>query len=375
MFNTEFEYTNIDRIIAVINLKYSSLDINKDFIIEMTGEALNNIGIRSFGEERVFFGEVKNHRLTYPSGTKNIIQIARNFNHPEYHYKQPCQNGRAYSTLVEDTGTLEKALEECPVEIQEIKDLLCPAAILETMVEQKPEQKDSCINKYMNSNTCCHPIVDCQGKIIGDHEVAYYRPYFDLLYDYHLWTNSSYYKQNYTPVRLATHSMFNSFVCKEKDYDNIYRSSKDEYSIKHPYLIFSFKEGSIAMSYLAPKTDEKGYPMIPDVQPYLDAITSYIVLQHTMDKFIAGKVKESVINRLDRDYQWNLSVAHTYKRKHKSIDELKNFTDSNNYMLPRNNQYNNFFGNFAHAENRRWLNPQRNNYVTPFISTWRPTGR
>src|SRR5690606_31670219 len=110
-------------------------------------------------EEAVAFSEVSNYQTTLPNGLHSIIQIARN-NH--------------WTKNTSDCCTVEKVLEESG--------------------EEATPGCTSC-GGYANMVP-----VDCNGHIIGDYEIAYYRPYFDLQWEYSGWMKSSYYNCHYSPV-------------------------------------------------------------------------------------------------------------------------------------------------------------------------------
>lgn len=377
MNNTELQYTSIDRITALFGMKFKSLEVPKNNIIEFTGEALNYIGLKAWHEERVAFLTVQNHTAKIPKGMKYIVQVAYKNSIQNYHYNKPCQNGRAYMSIsgMSNTQALDSYSNEIyNKECQELKDLLCPATIIESMQENMTvEEKKTCYNKYANSKTCCHPILDCNGKIISDYEVAYYRPYFDLLYRYHLWGNSSYYKQHFTPVRLAQSTFFNTLVCKENNYNELYSPGCPEYSIRYPYLNFSFEKGIVAISYLHPLTDERGYPMIPDVQEYIDCIVNYIAFQKVRDDFINQKSTKVILDKLEYDYEWSLAVAHSRRKNLRGLDAHNQFTQQQQYIMPRRTYFNNFFGSFSDKESRKWLNPTSNNYATAISPSYGST--
>src|SRR5690606_13552306 len=100
------------------------------------------------------------------------------------------------------------------------------------------QDKDACVAKNIieevvteEDSKVRYPVLtDCQGNLLGDYQVAYYRPFFDLKWEFQPWVGSTYYRTRFTPVRLADNTLFNTVVCKEKDMQ-IYQSIHDEYNI------------------------------------------------------------------------------------------------------------------------------------------------
>ena len=149
------QYTTLDRIIAKLYRDLGLEEISETDIVEWSAEALEAIGAITLYEEAVAFIEIENHQADLPNGLHSIIQVARN-----------------------NLWTKKEKQE------------LCPANIILDCTTQEMENIDSdstpcgCGDTGMSYQDFIP--LDCEGKIIGDYEVAYYRPYFDLQYEYHL---------------------------------------------------------------------------------------------------------------------------------------------------------------------------------------------
>lgn len=314
--SARYSYIPIDRIFSkLIRDLGEGFIIEKD-VIEWTGEALEFIqAVKSF-EEAVAYIEVENYQCKLPAGTHSIIQIARNNN---------------WTKQVSD---------------------LCPQLVSSevTVTEDAP----------------AIPVaLDCNGQPINDYELAYYRPYFDLKYEYGAWCGCGYYRRNYTPVRLATSTFFNTIVCRERDYDSIYQGVKDEYTVINKEILrFSFKEGSVAVALLRQVLDpETGYPMIPDNISYTTAITKYITLKIFEKHFYNGREgSQAKMQKAEQDWQWYCKQASNVDMMPYGIDEHQNLLDQRSYILPRQNQYFSFFGNLANPEGRKFNDPDHRNW-------------
>lgn len=311
----KFQYVTVDNILAKYNRDFRNLDISESDAIEWIGEALGFMKIASASEEAIAFLEVKNYQAALPNGLHYVIQIARN-------------------TLYE------------PQEPN-----VCPSDVVEAMTETTTEECQDCL-----------VTVDCKGQIIGDHEVAYYRPYFDLQGEYYGWKNSAYYKEEWEVVRLSNHSFFNTLVCQDPSDSEIYRNKDiyEEYTIVADELRFSFKDGYVAVAYLRQRVDPAtGYPMIPDDEYARNAITY----------FLAWKMKqrEAYMHRagarelaLDAERQWN-SYIKKFKNKAKmpsGLDQYQNLAEQSRYLIPRHNRYYGFFGKLGKLENRPFNHPE-----------------
>lgn len=316
-------YVSADRIIAKLYRDLGLEDINEGDIIEQIGEALEAIGTITLYEEAVAFVEVENYQASLPNGLHSIIQIARNNKW-----------------------------------VKENKESLCPANILLDCSHEEMENINSpntpcgCNNESINPKEGVP--LDCDGKILGEYEVAYYRPYFDLQYEYHLWGNSHYYKEHYTPIRLANHTFFNTIVCPEDQ--NMYHGVTDEYTISGDKIRTSFKEGSIAISYYRQKVDEEnGYPMIPDEYSVITAITSYITMKYMARLWYMGREGYGdKYQKAEQDWQWYCKQAGNKALMPHGVDEFQNLTESRNQLIPARNRYYGFFGKLGRQDNTRF---------------------
>lgn len=318
MSSGTMQYTTVDRIFNKID-RDLGFKINEGDAIEWTGEALDAIGAVRQYEEAVCFVEVANHQIVLPAGFHSIIQIARN---------------------------------NCFVK-GEIDTMCTPLSVAPVVPSDNP-----LVEK------CNIPIViDCNGQPLQDYELAYYRPFFDLRYEYSNWIGSTPYKNCFTPVALSTHTFFNSLVCREAD-SALYSTSKDEYTIILGKMVrFSFEKGQVALSYLRQVLDEEtGYPMIPDNYSFVTAIVKYITYKISERNFYNNRQgSESRVQKAESDWQWYCKQAGAYAMMLKGIDEHENNMKQRNYLIPQHNRYSGFFGNLAQAEDRTGLHGTSHN--------------
>ena len=347
------QYVGMSRILNKLDRDFKNHNLGESDVIEWAGEALEKIGCVQNMEEAVAFLEVKNHKALIPRGANYLIQIARNNSWCPEWTASNCQDD----------------------------NILCPAQIaLQTTVEEDV------------ASNCAPVCLDCDGSPIGD--VAYYRPYFDLKFEYYGWRNSQYYIDHYSPVQLAQHTFFSSLVCKEthqvtgnQSYSNTgsssgewssssyvdnpnygyqgghngpYHNLVDEYKVSAPHLIFSFERGSVAVAYLKTKLDaETGYPLVPEMPQVQEAIIQYIRFKYVEDMYF------STDNTPKNKYDAAMSNWHYYCRQAKNklmtitgMDGHASIGHTNQYLMPRDSFFS-FFGNLGTKEYRWWNNNNR----------------
>lgn len=324
----KFQFIKIDSILSKFHRDFRGLNLSEADAIDWIGEALGFMKIVSASQENVAFLEVKNYQAPIPNGLHYIIQIARNTQ-----WEQP-----------EDTST-------------------CTIDTLESLAEEEVSASaGSCTKAKM-------ALLNCRGELVDENaEVAYYRPFFDLQYEYLQWANSKTRAMKFVPVRLANHSFFDTLVCKESGMEGLYKDNNDreEYTIVQDYLRFNFESGFIAVSYVGQMLDgDTGYPMIPDDESAKAAITYYLGWKTKEQE--CWNHKEGACQLAEKAEQKWLKYVGQFKSKAKmptGVDQYQNLMDQSSYLIPRRNRYYGFFGKLGTAEDRRFNDPNRTTRFT-----------
>lgn len=304
-------YTSVESVLAKIMRDYPG-EVNEADVIEMIAEVLETVQAKLDYDEAVAFVEVKNYKCEAPAGMLNVVQIARNICY-ESDPLTTCPATTTAALTVEETGYTPVAL-------------------------------------------------DCDGSPINGYDIAYYRPYYDLIYEYEGWSRSGLYYNCYNPVRLSNNTFFSSVVCTEtrEDLKQLYINTRDEYTFQDPYFVFNFKEGFVAISYLRSKLDDRGYPMIPDNRETRDAILNYVRFKNATKKYDMNP--ESPQLRMykaetENDWQWYCQQAKNRNRLPASLDDHQDILEQRSYLLPRQHRYYGFFGRLNTQEGRNWNRP------------------
>ncbi len=298
-------YTTVDRVFARLS-RYMDIT-NEVGIIEDIGDALDHMSVVQQYVETVEFALVENFTCQVPKHCNSIIQIARNNKYiPSVNESciKPCD-------AVTSLGTQGNTGPSIPVALDE------------------------------------------NGEPLHEYELAYYRPFFDLQYEYLGWAHSSLYKENFTPVNLKTHSFFNEFVCKDEL--SIYKPGcNDEYNIiEGKTLKFSFEKGQIAIAFNRQKFDSNGYPMIPDDVSFISAIVNYVLKEKFSQEYYAGRQGAAdKMNKAELDWTWYCGQAQNKVMMLHGEDEHENFRKQRGYLLPPKNRFMGFFGKLSRQENR-----------------------
>lgn len=91
---------------------------------------------------------------------------------------------------------------------------------------------------------------------------------------------------------------------------------RPSYWIKPGWIVFNKKSGFVKLSYKAIATDERGYPLIPDMASYQEAIYWYVMMKLSFPKFLkgslGGKVRYNQNTYFYIQQQWNFYRNQAY---------------------------------------------------------------
>lgn len=289
-----------------MNRDLKGTPLNESDVIEWIGEALDFLKVPQILVEDVALLKVKDYHVDMPSNLHMITQIA--VKNEKKFKKEDCELKTEITvpdSVTSDFLNLEEVQEFCPETIQAL----------------------------------------------------------NLDWTYTVWTSSKYYRNNYTPVRLNSHTFFNTLVCKEKD-RTLYDSCSNEYTIigdVHKKLRFNFIEGDIAISYLKNSVDkETGYPLIPENISYITAITYYIKWKLAEMYDWAGREGWSTkAEKAEERWLKYCKQAKNSEKMPKTLDEYQNLLEQSHYLIPDHRKYYGFFGNLNKREDRNFQNQTR----------------
>lgn len=341
--SNNFKYTTIDRVLSKFHRDLRGTTINEGDAIEWIGEAMEYLKIPSMQEEAVAFLEVTDHQVDVPDGLTHILQISKK----RHWTKETCTPG---NIVKESCG--------CGCNTPSPSPCNCSSTSVNPV---------SCNCNPNKERPCGSPLIltDCMGRIINwdIDELGYYRPRFDLQWEFQPWDTCRFHRLEWENVKLASNTMFPSVLCKEGD-DTPYRTGSGcgtfrnncnggnhwEYSVVgtyHKCLRFNFNEGYIALAYLRSAIDkETGYPLIPEVQQLITAITYYI--EWKIAEWYNWNGREGYQNIVqDKERLWlkYARQAINYMKMPKSLDEYQNLLEQSVRLLPDMYKYNRYFGN------------------------------
>jgi hypothetical protein len=83
----------------------------------------------------------------------------------------------------------------------------------------------------------------------------------------------------------------------------------NSFYVRDGVLVTDIREGVIVLEYRAVKTDKEGYPMIPDLQSYREAVTKYCQMKMDHKDWRKGRIKDAIYSESKRDWDWYCGQA------------------------------------------------------------------
>ena len=121
------------------------------------------------------------------------------------------------------------------------------------------------------------------------------------------------------------------------------KHEKPEYFVKPGWIVTNRKHGFVKLAYKAIATDERGYPLIPDLTFYQEAIYWYVVMKLSFPKFLSGKLDGKGVRGFQRaqntyfyiQQQWNFYRNQAYaEAMMPTADDMQNIKNDWNKLIP-----------------------------------------
>lgn len=118
------------------------------------------------------------------------------------------------------------------------------------------------------------------------------------------------------------------------------KHNRPEYFIKPGWLVTNKNKGFIKLSYKSIAVDERGYPLIPDLTSYQEAIYWYVTMKLCFPKFMSGKLGGRGVNNAGNVYfytqqQWNFYRNQAYaEAMMPTADDMENIKNDWNKLVP-----------------------------------------
>lgn len=129
----------------------------------------------------------------------------------------------------------------------------------------------------------------------------------------------------------------------------INNQNRPEYFIKPGWLVTNKNKGFIKLAYKAIAVDERGYPLIPDLTSYQEAIYWYVVMKLSFSKWMKGTLGGKGVNAGQNMYtyiqqQWNFYRNQAYaEAMMPTADDMRGIQNEWNRLVPEFESGDTFF--------------------------------
>lgn len=128
-----------------------------------------------------------------------------------------------------------------------------------------------------------------------------------------------------------------------------HKANELTYFIKPGWIVTNRKSGFLKISYKTIATDERGYPLVPDLSSYQEAVYWYVVMKLSFPKYLAGKLGGKGVNSAQNTFfyiqqQWNFYRNQAYAEcMMPTAGDMESIKNDWNKLLPEFNDEDTFF--------------------------------
>ena len=112
-----------------------------------------------------------------------------------------------------------------------------------------------------------------------------------------------------------------------------YSTSLKKYSLNDNYIFTATEDTTLELAYKAIKVDDRGFPMVPDLERVIKAITAKIVYRVDHILWRKGKIKREIYEESKTEWLWYVGSANTAIRM-MSVDKRDSWTKAATRLLP-----------------------------------------
>lgn len=121
------------------------------------------------------------------------------------------------------------------------------------------------------------------------------------------------------------------------------------FKIQGGYIFFSSNTDNIVMSYKAIPVDSDGFPLIPDNNNFIRALTAYIKKEYFTILFDMSRISQQVLYQAQQDYAFAVGACETDMLK-LDLSRAESFSNSFRMLMVRTNEFQSGFSTLGSRE-------------------------
>jgi|694.fasta_scaffold48943_12 hypothetical protein len=164
-------------------------------------------------------------------------------------------------------------------------------------------------------------------------------------------------KSNSLPMRYTGDPFFINLHCSECP--NLSSSCDITYKLNNNYIYTSFDEGEVLLSYTAFPVDDRGFPLVPDDEAFVEALEWYVAYRIAYKLWLNDRLSDKKLQFINKEKDWYMGKAIT-RTKRLTKDQLESWKNMTLRLIPKINEHATQFKSRGEQQNR--INHNTNNF-------------
>jgi hypothetical protein len=111
----------------------------------------------------------------------------------------------------------------------------------------------------------------------------------------------------------------------------------------HDYIVTNVKEGFIKLAYDALNSDSDGYPLVPDIASYKEALYWYVTMKLKYPEYLRGTLQRDIYYDIRRSWNFYRQQAYAEALMPGNTDQMESIKNTWLRLVPEINEHSSFY--------------------------------
>ena len=154
---------------------------------------------------------------------------------------------------------------------------------------------------------------------------------------------------NDTSVRSILTNLLNVGQMQSGEYNTLKTDYEPVYALKPGHVMINTQSGYLNLSYMGVPVDDDGYPMVPELPSFMEAIYWYVTMKLKYPEYLQGRLRQDIYYDIRRS--WNFYCKQAYgDAMMPNKDELETIKNQWNRLVPEQSEHDQFYTTSGRAQ-------------------------